>query len=200
MTLSSPTSLSDAPVLTDEATLSVTMECLLEHLTVPTQGDCTPQMLFQVLIRAASQQDSIEHTTQQLTGVPSGNTIRYHLDKLKDMSGLEAQLNQTLQSRIPPRIAKGKQRLAIDLHLIPYYGTPTAAELPYIYRSQAKSGTTSFFAYATVYVIARNQRVTLAIHAVHRQETLFSNPDLSACCPGSPAPTSQAVIPGSRLL
>ncbi|KAM3091239.1 hypothetical protein ACKFKF_33560 [Phormidesmis sp. 146-12] len=31
--------------------------------------------------------------------------------------------------------------------------------MPYIYRSHAKSGTTSFFAYATVYVIARNKRV-----------------------------------------
>lgn len=174
MTPFSPTSLSASPALTDEATLSAALGCLLEHLTLPTQGDCTPQTLFQVLIRAASQQDSIEHTTQQLTGVPTGNTIRYHLDKLDDMSELESQLNQALQSRVPPRVAKGKHRLAIDLHLIPYYGTPTSAELPYIYRSQAKSGTTSFFAYATVYVIARNKRVTLAIHAVHRQETLVA--------------------------
>ena len=90
------------------------------------------------------------------------------------MTALERQLNQTLQSQIPPRVAKSKQRLAIDLHLIPYYGTPTAAELPYIYRSQAKSGTTSFFAYATVYVIARNKRVPLAVHAVHHQETLVA--------------------------
>lgn len=106
------------------------MDCLLENLTVPTRGDCTPQTLFQVLIRAASKQDSIEHTTQRLQGVPSGNTIRYHLDKLDDMTVLEAQLNQALQSRVPPRIAKGKQRVAIDLHLLPYYGTPTTAELP----------------------------------------------------------------------
>lgn len=174
MTPTSPTLLSALPALTDESTLSATLDCLLEHLTIPTQGDCTPETLFQVLIRAASKQDSIEHTTQQLTGVPTGNTIRYHLDKLDDMAGLEVQLNQALQSRVPPRIPGGEHRLAIDLHLIPYYGTPTATELPYIYRSQAKSGTTSFFAYATVYVIARNKRVTLAIHAVHRQETLVA--------------------------
>ncbi|MDZ4877072.1 MAG: hypothetical protein CLLPBCKN_006507 [Chroococcidiopsis cubana SAG 39.79] len=64
MTLSSPSSLSAAPVLTDEATLSAALDCLLEHLTIPTQGDCKPQTIFQVLIRAASKQDSIEHTTQ----------------------------------------------------------------------------------------------------------------------------------------
>ncbi|MEH2093111.1 MAG: hypothetical protein V7K96_06870, partial [Nostoc sp.] len=31
-----------------------------------------------------------------------------------------------------------------------YYGKPTSEELPYIYRSQAKSGTHSFYAYATL--------------------------------------------------
>ncbi len=106
--------------------------------------------------------------------MPTGNTIRYHLDKLDDMTVLETQLNQALQSRVPSRIAKGKQRVAIDLHLLPYYGTSTAAELPYIYRSQAKAAPTSFFAYATFYVIARNKRVTLAVHPVHRQETLVA--------------------------
>ena len=126
------------------------------------------------MLRAASRGDSIEHTARQLQGVPSGNGIRYHLDKLNDMKTLEQQLNQALQSRIPAKIRKAKHRIAIDLHLIPYYGTPTEAEAPYIYRSQAKAGTTSFFAYATVYLICRNKRVTLGIHAVHRQETLVA--------------------------
>ncbi|MCY7285719.1 MAG: hypothetical protein LH679_20255 [Cyanobacteria bacterium CAN_BIN43] len=99
-----PSPLSATPALTDEATLDAAMDCLLEHLTVPTQGNCTPETLFQMLIRAASQQDSIEQTTQRLSDVPSGNTIRYHLDKLDDMGRLEAQLNQTLQSRIPFRV------------------------------------------------------------------------------------------------
>ena len=63
-------------------------------------------------------------------------------------------------------------RLAIDLNLIPYYGEPSADEDPYIYRSKAKAGTTSFFAYASIYLIRRDQRVTLAIHAVRKDETL----------------------------
>jgi hypothetical protein len=123
MTLSSPSSVSAVPALTDESTLSATLDCLLENLIIPTQGDCSAETLFQILIRAASKQDSIEHTTQQLTGTPTGNTIRYHLDKLDDMAALEAQLNQALQSRVPSRIRGGKQRFAIDLHLIPYYSS-----------------------------------------------------------------------------
>ena len=169
-----PSSLSSTPALTDEATLEAALDCLLEHLPLEMEGGYSPQDLFEILLRAASRSDSIEHRVQRLQGAPSGNGIRYHLDKLDDMAVVERQLNGALQSRIPPKIRQHKQRLAIDLHLLPYYGTPTETEAPYIYRSQAKAGTTSFFAYATVYVICRNKRVTLGIHAVHRQETLVA--------------------------
>lgn len=169
-----PSPLSPTPALTDETTLKVAMDCLLEHLPIEMAGDYSAEDLFEILLRAASRKDSIEHTVRSLDGAPSGNGIRYHLDKLSDMATLEDQLNAALQSRLPPKIANRKQRLAIDLHLLPYYGTPTEAEAPYIYRSQAKAGTTTFFAYATVYVICRNKRVTLGLHAVHRQETLVA--------------------------
>lgn len=129
---------------------------------------------LEVLLRAASRHDSIEHTCQLLEGVPTGNDVRYHLDKLRDMKTLETQVNGLLQARLPANIVNYKQRLAIDLHLIPYYGEPSDAELPYIYRSAAKAGTTRFYAYATVYVIRHQQRVTLAIHAVPADETLVA--------------------------
>lgn len=175
MTTYPSSSLSPTPALTDAATLDAALDCLLEHVPLKLESTyfgCAD--LFEMLLRAASRHDSIEHTAQRLNGVPSGNGIRYHLDKLDDMASLERHLNQALQSRIPPKIRQGRHRLAIDLHLIAYYGNPNEAEAPYIYRSQAKAGTTSFFAYATVYVICRNKRVTLGIHAVHRQETLVA--------------------------
>ncbi len=71
-------------------------------------------------------------------------------------------------------IRQAQQKIAIDLNLIPYYGEPSEAEVPFIYRSKAKSGTCSFYAYATVYVIKKNKRVTLAIKAVRRQDTLVA--------------------------
>jgi hypothetical protein len=169
-----PLPLSATPALTDEATLQAAIDCLSEHLPLEMEGVYTPQDVFAVLLRAASRGDSIEHTAYTLTGVPSSNDIRYHLDKYQDMATLEQQVNAALQSRIPPKIAKHSQRLAIDLNLLPFYGIPNAVEAPYIYRSQAKAGTTCFFAYATIYVICRNKRVTLGIHAVPRQETLVA--------------------------
>lgn len=166
-----PPLVSPTPALTDEVTLTAALECLKTHLPITMQGDYQPETLYEVLLWAASHHDSIEHAAQHLTGVPTGNDLRYHLDKFKEKATLEQQLNRALQSHLPSGIANHRHRLAIDLHLLPYYGRPSEAEAPYIYRSEAKAGTTSFFAYATVYVIGTHQRVTLAIHAVQRGET-----------------------------
>jgi putative transposase len=113
------------------------------------QGEDQPETLYEVLLWTASHHDSIEHAAQQLTGVPTGNDLRYHLDKFEDMATLESQLNVALQSRLPSGIVNHRHRLAIDLHLLSYYGQPSEVEEPYIYRSQAKAGTTSLFTIVT---------------------------------------------------
>jgi len=61
------------------------------------------------------------------------------LGKYADINSLELDLNAALQSRVPNGIQKGKNKIAIDFNLIPYYGKPSPLEEPYIYRSQAKS-------------------------------------------------------------
>jgi putative transposase len=76
--------------------------------------------------------------------------------------------------QLPTKVVNHRHRLAIDFNLLPYYGYPNEAESPYIYRSQAKAGTTSFFAYASIYWIRRHHRVTLAIHPVRSDETLVA--------------------------
>jgi putative transposase len=82
-------------------------------------------------------------------------------EKYSDLASLEEDLNKALQSRLPTGIRQGQQKIAIDFNLIPYYGEPSPEEAPYIYRSQAKNGTCSFYAYATIYVIKKNKRVTV---------------------------------------
>jgi Transposase DDE domain len=172
--MTTPNSLSLTPALTDEGTLASAIDCLTTNLPIDMSGGYTVRELFEILVRTASRGESIEQTVRGLEGTPSSNGIRYHLEKLDDMNSLEKQLNAALQSRIPPKLRNRSHRLAIDLHLIPYYGKPTDIEANYVYRSQAKAGTTSFFAYATVYAICRNKRVTLAIHAVPWTETLVA--------------------------
>ena len=174
-TMNTPTSsVLPTPALTDEATLDAALDCLLETLPVDMQGKHPPKTLYQILLWAASRHDSVNHAAEVLEEAPSANDIRYHLSKFDEIPVLETQLNQALQSRLPKDIINHRHRLAIDLHLIPYYGKPTEQNAPYLYRSAAKAGTTTFFAYATIYVIRAHQRVTLALHAIVRGETMVA--------------------------
>ncbi|MDF5724401.1 MAG: ISH3 family transposase [Rhizonema sp. PD37] len=124
-----------------------------------------------MLVKAASSGDSIENTAKILKNVPTANDIRYHIDKINDFESLEAQVNKALKSKIPSTIKKSCLKIAIDLNLIPYYGKSSQFEFPYIYRSEAKSGTCSFYAYATLYFLMKGKRVTLAIRGVRCWDT-----------------------------
>ncbi len=157
--------------LTSQETLEDTIDCLSTHISLDTKGAFDVESLFQILVRAASCEATIEQTSKELENCPSSNNIRYHLNKIEDFQQLEREINSALKSRIPKGLNKKKQTLAIDLNLIPYYGKPTEKEHPYIYRSQAKNGTCSFYAYATLYVIKKGKRVTLGIRGVRCVDT-----------------------------
>jgi hypothetical protein len=102
---------------------------------------------------------------------PCGNDIRYHLDKINNFEQLESQINLAFKSKIPHRIKNSSHKIAIDLNLIPYYGKPDEEEKLYIYRSEAKSGTCSFYVYAILYVLTKGKRITLAIRGVRWLDT-----------------------------
>jgi hypothetical protein len=158
-------------ILTESETLTEVVNCLAKHITINSSGAGNPQSLFKVLVRAASKQDTIENTSKELKKVTCGNNIRYHLSKISNFQQLESQLNLALKSQIPKGLKKKSLVLAIDLNLIPYYGKPKDSEKPYIYRSKAKDGTCSFYAYATLYTLKKGKRVTLAIRGIRWQDT-----------------------------
>ena len=85
---------------------------------------------------------------------------------------MKAEMNSALQARLPGGLRKRAQRLATAINVQPYYGTPPLAEQPSIYRSTAQSGSRSFYAYATCYVICKNKRVTIALIPVRRDDTM----------------------------
>ncbi|MCC5619241.1 hypothetical protein LC605_30045 [Nostoc sp. CHAB 5836] len=84
------------PVLTDSKTLNEVVNCLTENIPIPTQGKCEQKNIFEILIRAATQRDSIENTSKVLKNVPTSNDIRYHLEKYSDLNSLESDLNTAL--------------------------------------------------------------------------------------------------------
>ena len=57
---------------------------------------------------------------------------------------------------------KNQYTVAIDLTLIPYHGQPHR-NIDEIYRSQPKSDTSHFHAYATCYVVRNGHRFTIAL-------------------------------------
>ena len=86
---------SKEPVLTDSKTLNEVVNCLTEHIPIRTQGKCEQQNIFEILIRGATQRDSIENTTKVLKNVPTSNDIRYHLEKYTDRITYQPQCRVT---------------------------------------------------------------------------------------------------------
>lgn len=165
------TKISEKSVLTDEETLKEVVDHLQKNISIKTRSDCQQRDLFNILVSAASVADTIENTAKNFKNSWSGRNVRYHLSKIDNLPELEKEVNQALISKLPRRIKKRKHKIAIDLNLIPYYGKSRRKEEDSIYRSQAKNGTCSFFAYATIYSITKNKRLTVALIAVKRSYT-----------------------------
>jgi hypothetical protein len=143
------------------------------HLRLQGHGPkCTAGMLWAILFYAASRIGSIAAACAALRDAPSDSALRDALlATLPDTAELQRRVNRALQGDLPRCLRRRRQPLAIDLHLVPYHGQPLR-EAAEVYRSQAKSGTCSFHAYATCYVIRQGLRFTVALTAVQRGEAL----------------------------
>jgi hypothetical protein len=133
---------------------------------------CTRQVLLAVVLAAAARLTSLFAACQRLLRAPSAETVRKALlATLPQQAELQRRLNRALAADLPRALKRRRQRLAIDLTLIPYHGRPFEKESE-IYRSQARDGTSHFHAYATAYVVRKGQRFTVAFTAVEQGEPL----------------------------
>ena len=147
-------------------------ELLTEHLeSTDSKRTCPARTLLTIVFAACARLCSLFAAAAGLSRAPSPETVRKALHaNLPDIELLERRLNGALRAGTPRRPG-GRQRLAIDLTLIPYHGTHDRDENE-LYRSQARSGTTHFHAYATAYLIRHGTRVTLALSYVRQGEDL----------------------------
>lgn len=137
-----------------------------EHLPLAADGYIsTSAMLYDVLMKAASEGISIDAACRDLEQSASGNTIRELLNQQIRPERLrqhEDEINAALAARLPRQLQMCSVEAAIDEHDEPFYGKSPELEA-YTYRSKAKAGTTRFFRIISLYVIYRQMRLTLAV-------------------------------------
>src|SRR5512135_1564525 len=81
--------------------------------------------LWAVLLVTAAEVSSLHATCQWLDGLPAEETVRQAVyASLPDYAELQRRLNLALAGRLPKALCRRRQRLAIDLTLIPYHGEP----------------------------------------------------------------------------
>jgi len=162
--------------VTAEQLRQLTVGLLAEHLPLGLQGyRYSDGDIFSVVVAAAAQGRSIDRACAQLRTAPSATRVRETLaERLfarHDLDTLEARLNALLVDHLPDGVRTAPQRVAIDLTLLPYYGT-AGLEPDQLRRGEAKAGTTRFHCYATASVLRAGRRVTLALTFVYAEEAL----------------------------
>jgi putative transposase len=160
-------------VITKEEVHGYANEWLINALKLEYQGrTCCDYVILQILLLAAARVVSVLAACRDLADAPTSVTVLNALDgSLPEIQELERRLNLSLVRKIPRALKRKSRVLAIDLTLLPYYGKPHEDEKE-IYRSKSKAGTSSFHAYATVVVIHKGYRYTLALTRVEAGESM----------------------------
>lgn len=118
----------------------------------------------------------IEAACADLKGAPDSNTVRGYLNAeltptvIRD---LEHQCNRALIGQWPHWLWSMPLDVAVDLHDECYYGESDDSDpASWVCRGEKRNGTTRFYRCATLAVIRRRIRVTLALAFVHPDDDL----------------------------
>jgi putative transposase len=156
-----------------EEVRELALQVMQRHLKLDVSGyKCDRAMLHNVLLKAAADGLSIDAVCQELSGLAAANTVRVQLNQVlnvKELKQHEQQMNEALTEWLPSALYPRRLELALDMHDEPYYGKSDALE-GYVCRGPAKAGTTHFIRVASVYVIWRDVRLTLAVTYVRPKE------------------------------
>ena len=140
-------------------------EHLLRARLVKDHGPrCTAAAVVGIVLRAAAQSISVCAACRDLAKAPSDHAVLTALEEglPKTLPVLERRLNETLTGNLPRNMRRRAWQVAIDWHLVPYFGWPFRSRNE-ICRSQPKQGTAQFHTYATACVVEYGRRYTLAL-------------------------------------
>ena len=151
-----------------------TLDWLLQAKLLKDHGPlCTAVVVWNLLLRAAARMISICAACRDLADAPCDTAVFTALVEglPKTLKVLEQRLNEALTGPLPRRLRRRAWEVAIDWHLVPYYGQPHESRNE-IYYGQPKQGTKKFNAYATACIVHYGQRYTLALTWVRRHESM----------------------------
>jgi hypothetical protein len=136
---------------------------------------CAAAVVWNVLLRAAARRVSVFAACADLAKAPSQTAVFNALnDGLpKTLSVLERRLNEALTDPLPRSMRRRSWHVAIDWHLIPYYGEPERSRNE-LYYGKPAHGTTKFHAYATACIVQYGERYTVALSWVRRHESMVT--------------------------
>lgn len=173
-----PTRQADGLITLDSSeVLNFCLDLLLKHVRLSINGKkCTLENVMELVLKASAGQTSVNDVCDDTPGAASGAAVLAALqqalpEKLNQMWRLEARLNNVLVANLTVRMRRVRCDVAMDLALVPYHGEPEQDENE-VRRSQAREGTTHFHCYATAYMIYKDQRVTLALTFVRKNDTM----------------------------
>jgi len=165
------------PTLSAAEVRQVVSDRLAEHLKLEADGyACSTQVVTDVLVKASVEGVAVEGTCNDLAAVPTGHTVRNHLNEQlcpAELTALEEQVNAALTADLPKRLWRGPLNLAADLHDEPFYGKSEEL-VTYACRGEAKLGTTYFYRVATLYHIHDGVPTTLALTFVLPADTTLA--------------------------
>ena len=155
----------------EEHLLNFVVNSLDEELEIDIDENVkvTTETLYEVLAGASAGRTSINHVCETTEGSPHANTVRGHLTEQFELDSVEVVGDTLLQRDALETLPDRPVEVCVDLHLDPYYGDEDETEA--LYSSQAKRGTTTFHAYATLYARVRNKRYTLAVRQLVAGDT-----------------------------
>ncbi len=151
--------------------INLTVGVILDLLNLEAGPNSTysgRQLIYHILSACISQ-TSISQISDFNEDAPTEGAIRARLKEL-NLEEVQEKVNLMLKERVLGTLPKSPLKFAIDFNEIPFYGEE--AGKGDTRKSRAKKGTTTFFVYATIYVILRNKRYTLAVKYVRKGEKL----------------------------
>lgn len=147
---------------------------LLSHLPLFARGPkIQPADIFRVLVFAAACRSSITATCGGLERAPSPSKVLAECrEQLGHTQNLEYYINDLLAILLPKALKKKPLHISIDLHEVPFHGKLEGEYEDEVRRSKPKSGTCTFFTYATAYAVVKGRRYTVAMIRVLKHDDM----------------------------